>query len=462
MPFLGGRGQSSRGYFGFASTPDAPTSLSSVAGNGQLIISFTPPAFNGGLEITNYEWSVNAGSTWTAVSPADAVSPVTIGPLSNGTPYTVYLRAVNALGGGAASLPVSTNTTPFTIPSAPTIGTVTTTINSPGTVSTPTLSSQDCNNANFSWSNPGASGAALSVPFTAGFDGGNTVIRYEYSTDNGSTYKNANTLSSPINITTISSSSASLAANTEYAIRIRAVNNAGNGTQSNASSKTTPAAVTSYTIRLYNNRGTETLTDTITGNTTGTYSRSHFKIQADWSVTVAAVNSNGTGSYSAESDAATGWTYSAYDADYATSRQLSTTSGCNGCGTRTYYEDGTVNRTCNQWTRTNTGSGACTSETGLACTFDTNNNEAESTTWSGNQRDFSACSPTWAYVSPEANLTVTINGVTYTANVFGYSDGSSAGCGTCQVNEWDLQSCTISGTTTYRVVNQRCEFVAFC
>jgi hypothetical protein len=46
MPFLGGRGQASRGYFGGGTTPDAPTSLSSTPGNGQLVISFTAPAFN--------------------------------------------------------------------------------------------------------------------------------------------------------------------------------------------------------------------------------------------------------------------------------------------------------------------------------------------------------------------------------------------------------------------------------
>jgi hypothetical protein len=31
MPFLGGRGQSARGYFGGGKTPDAPTSLSATA-----------------------------------------------------------------------------------------------------------------------------------------------------------------------------------------------------------------------------------------------------------------------------------------------------------------------------------------------------------------------------------------------------------------------------------------------
>jgi len=70
-----------------------------------------------GLEITNYEYSINAGSTWTAISPPDITSPITISGLTNGTAYTVYLRAVNTLGGGKSSDALSTNTTPRTTPS---------------------------------------------------------------------------------------------------------------------------------------------------------------------------------------------------------------------------------------------------------------------------------------------------------------------------------------------------------
>lgn len=117
MPFLGGRGQAARGYFGGGTTPDAPTSLSSTEGDQQLFISFTPPAFNGGLEITNYEYatSTNGGltySSWAAISPADSVSPVTVSGLVNGTSYYVKLRAVNSLGHGIESTAVSVNTTP--------------------------------------------------------------------------------------------------------------------------------------------------------------------------------------------------------------------------------------------------------------------------------------------------------------------------------------------------------------
>jgi hypothetical protein len=356
-----------------------------------------------------------------------------------------------------------------TVPDAPTLGTLTTAISSPNTVSTPTLSSQDCNNANFSWSNPGAGGVTIGIPFTApAFNGGLTITNYEYSTDNGSTWKSSGSTTSPISITTVSGSSSNLSAATTYNIRLRAVNPLGSGTASSSSSRETLAAVTSYTIRVYNNRGTETLTETITGNTTGTYQRSHFKIQADWSVTVAAVNSNGTGSYSAESGAATGWVYSAYDADYATTRPCESGSGCDSCGTKTGTEDGTVARTCNQWTRS-----GCTSETGLACTFDTNNNEAQSTTWNGNCRDLEAsCSDSWQTWGPEeifggcvlATGTDGANSGYYSLGIFGWFwHGSDSGCSataTCNfgngiVGADNITKCSTTGL--YRANTYACQ-----
>ena len=74
MPFLGGRASASRGFFGGGSTPTEPTNLSSIEGNQQLTISFDAPSFNGGLNISNYEYalSTNSGSSygaWTPLSP---------------------------------------------------------------------------------------------------------------------------------------------------------------------------------------------------------------------------------------------------------------------------------------------------------------------------------------------------------------------------------------------------------
>jgi len=87
------------------SVPNAPTSLSSTAGNGEVTIAFTAGS-NGNSAITNYKYSTN-GTTYTALSPADTTSPVTISGLTNGTSYTIYLKAVNAIGDSVASSSVS-------------------------------------------------------------------------------------------------------------------------------------------------------------------------------------------------------------------------------------------------------------------------------------------------------------------------------------------------------------------
>lgn len=89
-----------------ATVPAAPTGLSATAGDASAIISFTAGS-DGGSAITNYQYSTNAGSSWTALSPADTTSPVTITGLTNGTAYNILLRAVNAIGNGTASASVA-------------------------------------------------------------------------------------------------------------------------------------------------------------------------------------------------------------------------------------------------------------------------------------------------------------------------------------------------------------------
>jgi hypothetical protein len=83
------------------SVPDAPTIGTATTGNGQLSLTFTAGA-TGGKSITNYQWSTD-NITYTALSPADTTSPVIIPGLTNGTPYTVRLKAVNANGVSAPS-----------------------------------------------------------------------------------------------------------------------------------------------------------------------------------------------------------------------------------------------------------------------------------------------------------------------------------------------------------------------
>lgn len=196
MPFLSGRGQAARGYFGGGTTPDAPTGLSSTPGDQQLFIAFTAPAFNGGLEITNYQYalSTNGGSSygaWTALSPADAISPVTIPSLANGTTYYVKLRAVNALGAGAESSAVSSNTTPFGNPVATTgSGSDTTTTPSAPTTNSPTnlqvfnqTTTVTLTSGSGTWTNPYPSGAATG---TGTLNGSSGTTSFVWGTSSGS------------------------------------------------------------------------------------------------------------------------------------------------------------------------------------------------------------------------------------------------------------------------------------
>ena len=88
-------------------TPGAPTSLSATAGNSKAIIAFLAPASNGGSSITNYQYSINNGSSYTLCSPTTTSSPITITGLTNDQAYTILIKAVNAGGAGTASSSVT-------------------------------------------------------------------------------------------------------------------------------------------------------------------------------------------------------------------------------------------------------------------------------------------------------------------------------------------------------------------
>jgi hypothetical protein len=89
-----------------AQPPAAPTIDSATAGSGFIRISFTPGATYGSA-ITNYQWSTNNGSNWTARSPVDTSTPLTISGLTNGTSYQVRIRAVSAVGTSDSSTSIS-------------------------------------------------------------------------------------------------------------------------------------------------------------------------------------------------------------------------------------------------------------------------------------------------------------------------------------------------------------------
>jgi hypothetical protein len=225
MPFFAKFGGGNSNKFGFtrgASVPlTAPTSLSATPVNTSVSISFTAPTNTGGIPITNYEYSFN-NSTWTALSPADATSPVTVPGLTQNTGYTVYLRAVNAIGSGPASSGVS-----FTTQGVPT--------------SAPTsLSAIPVN-------------TSAAISFTAAASS-TAITNYEYSFNNSSwTALSPADATSPVTVS-------GLTQNTAYTVYLRGVNSYGSGPGSTGVSFTTEGVPT----------GTATISSVPVGTTTAT------------------------------------------------------------------------------------------------------------------------------------------------------------------------------------------------
>jgi hypothetical protein len=82
--------------------PGAPTALVATAGDGTVQIAFTAGAA-GDAAITEYQASVDGGA-WTTV--AGTASPLVVTGLVNGRRHAIRLRALNAVGVGAASAAV--------------------------------------------------------------------------------------------------------------------------------------------------------------------------------------------------------------------------------------------------------------------------------------------------------------------------------------------------------------------
>jgi len=105
MSFMAGDGGDGIVIVRYSLVPEAP-SLSAAGTNGGIAISYAPPDHTGGSAINDYEYSLDAGGTWTSLGETDGTS--TISGLTNNTSYSITLRAINADGfDGAASSPVS-------------------------------------------------------------------------------------------------------------------------------------------------------------------------------------------------------------------------------------------------------------------------------------------------------------------------------------------------------------------
>ena len=158
-------------------------------------VTFTAGA-SGGKTISNYKYSTD-GTTYTALSPEDAISPVTVPGLTSGSSYTISLKAVNANGDSIASA-ATNSVTVSTVPQAPTIGTAT-----------------DLNN-----------GTGASITFTPGATGNSAITSYTVTSSPGGFTGTGS--SSPVTVS-------GLTGGESYTFTVRANNANGTSLSSSAS-----------------------------------------------------------------------------------------------------------------------------------------------------------------------------------------------------------------------------------
>ncbi|GGQ44604.1 hypothetical protein GCM10010166_11440 [Couchioplanes caeruleus subsp. azureus] len=192
--------------------PDKVTGFTAAPGDGTFLLTFDVPA-DGGSPITGFDYSTDNGSTWKPLTEVtgEATKQATISkesggdgtvPLGYNIPYNLQVRAVNIVGGGAASDTFSA-TIPPKAPDAP----------------HPTVGVVD---------------GTITLSFTMPRDYGSPVTGWEYSTDNGISWKTLTVLGSITLTATITNESTgdgntALQTGQRYQVRIHALNAVGTG-----------------------------------------------------------------------------------------------------------------------------------------------------------------------------------------------------------------------------------------
>lgn len=181
--------------------PSAPTGITITPSSTQLSVKFTAGSA-GTSAITTYKYSLDGGSNWSVRQTGTTASPIVITGLTNGTTYSVAIRAVSAVGDGTATTPITA--TPASVPSAPVIGTAT---------------------AN--------AGLTATITWTAPANGGSVISGYTINA-----YRNGST--SVAKATTVSGTAVSglvsgLVSGSSYTFKVLARNAIGSSALSNAS-----------------------------------------------------------------------------------------------------------------------------------------------------------------------------------------------------------------------------------
>ena len=193
-----------------ATVPGAPTIGTATAGNAQATVTWSAPASNGGSAITGYVVTPYIGATAQSPTTVGNVTSTLISRLTNGTPYTFRVAAINAIGTGT-SRPTRTRSRRSPPPPSrvrPPIGTATAG-NAQATVT---------------WSAPAS-------------NGGSAITGYVVTPYIGTTAQSSTTVGN-VTSTLISP----LTNGTSYTFRVAAINAIGTGNQSADSNAVTPVA----------------------------------------------------------------------------------------------------------------------------------------------------------------------------------------------------------------------------
>ena len=189
-----------------ATVPDAPTTVTMTAGNGQATVSWLAPSSNGGSAVLKYSVTVSPAPVTGATTreTPNATPSFVFTDLANGSDYFFTVRAINVVGTGGAAVS-SASVTPFTVPGAPVIGVAT-----PGNTT-----------ATVNWTAPA-------------FNGGRDVTGYKITSSPTSS-------NGPLTVgNVLTTSMTGLGNGTAYTFTVQAINLAGTGAASAASNSVTP------------------------------------------------------------------------------------------------------------------------------------------------------------------------------------------------------------------------------
>lgn len=224
--------------------PNASTGLALSVSDSQIIATWLAATDDGGYSITRYEVELDDSGTWT---DAGTNLTHTFTGLTNGTSYSVRVRAVNAIGNGDESAPVTG--IPVAIPSAPGISIT-------------------------------AGNAQIDGAITAPDDGGSAITAYQYAykltTD---TLWGSWTNTSPAGSTSFTITGLTNA--TSYDVKVRAVNAVGNSPDSTVQSATPAAVPTAAQSVLLTPTGTQILATWQAPADTGGYPILRYEVELD-------------------------------------------------------------------------------------------------------------------------------------------------------------------------------------